>query len=61
MNARLFKSLEGRGLSVCESRFDAAFGEDPTSAAGLNQQKFDAAFADAVTNGGDLLPFLRKP
>ena len=61
MNASLFKSLEGSGLGVREAGFDAAFGEDPASAPGLNQQKFDAAPADTVTNGGDLLAFFRKP
>jgi hypothetical protein len=57
MNASLFKSLEGGGLGVGEAAFDAAFGKNPKSAAGLNQQKFDAAFVHAITNGGDLLPF----
>ncbi|MGB8012222.1 MAG: hypothetical protein WCF68_11445 [Terriglobales bacterium] len=37
VNASLFKSFEGSGLSVGKARFDAAFGENPTSAAGLNQ------------------------
>lgn len=61
MNPSLFKSLEGSGLGVGEAGFNTAFGENPTTAAGLNQQEFDAAFTDPITNGGDLLPFLRKP
>ncbi len=61
MDTSLFKSLEGSGLGVGEAGFNAAFGENPTSAAGLNQQEFDAPSADAVTNGGDLLASFRKP
>jgi hypothetical protein len=59
MNAGFFYRLKGGGLGLREARLDAAFGENPTSAAGLNQQKFDAAFAHAITDGGDLLPFFR--
>ena len=54
MNAGLLKSLEGSVLRRRKAGFDAAFGENPASAAALNQQKFDATFADAVTNSGDL-------
>ena len=61
MNASLFKSLEGSGLGVREAGFDAAFGENPTSAASLNQQEFEAASANAITHGGDLLASFRKP
>jgi hypothetical protein len=61
MNAGLFKSLEGSGLGVREAGFDAAFGENPTSAASLNQQEFEAASANAITHGGDLLASFRKP
>ena len=61
MNASLFKSLEGSGLCVRKAGLNAAFGENPASTAGLHQQEFDAAFTDAVTNSGDLLPFFRKP
>jgi hypothetical protein len=61
MNPSFFKGLEGSRLGVCEARFNPAFGENPSSASGLNQQEFDAAFSDAVTNGGDLLPLFRKP
>jgi hypothetical protein len=61
MNAGLFKGLEGSRLSVREARLSPAFGENPTSAASLNQQELDAAFTDPVTNGGDLLPCFRKP
>ena len=59
MNASLFNRLDGSGLGLRESRLDAAFGENPASTAGLNQQKFDTAFAHAITNGGDLLSFFR--
>jgi|HubBroStandDraft_1064217.scaffolds.fasta_scaffold03325_10 hypothetical protein len=61
MNPSLFKGLKGSGLSVREARLSPAFGENPTSAASLNQQEFDATFTDPVTNGGDLLPSPRKP
>ena len=61
MNARLFKSLEGSRLGVREAAFNAALGENPTSAAGLHQQKLDAASTQAIANGGDLLPSFRKP
>jgi hypothetical protein len=61
MNPSLFKSLEGSRLGACEAGFNTTFGEDPTSAASLNQQEFDAASADAVTNRCDLLTSFRKP
>src|SRR5450755_704414 len=61
MNASLFDRLDRGGLGLREARFDAAFREDPASAAGLHQQEFRAGFADAITNRGDLLPFFRKP
>lgn len=61
VNASLFKRLERGGLRGCKAGFHATFGENPTPAAGLNQQKFDAAFADAVTNRGDLSASSRKP
>ena len=61
MNARLFNGLKCAGLRAGKARFDAAFGEYPTPAAGLDQQELDAVCADAVTNGGDLLAFFRKP
>ena len=61
MNTSLFKSLEGSRLGMRKAGFDSALGEDPACAAGLNQQEFDAASADAVTNGGNLLLSFRKP
>jgi hypothetical protein len=61
MNAGFFKSLESGGLGVRESRFDSTFGENPTAAASLDQQKFNAAFAHAITDGGDQPAALRKP
>jgi hypothetical protein len=61
MNAGFFKGLKRSRLSVREARLSTAFGENPTSAASLNQQELDAAFTDPVTNGGDLLPCFRKP
>ncbi len=57
MNASLFKRFEGRGLGMREAGFGSAFGENPAPAAGLDEQEFQAAFADAVANGGDLLAF----
>jgi len=59
MNPSLFKSLQRGRLGVGETRFNATLGENPTSAAGLDQQEFDAAFTHAVTNGGHLLAFFR--
>jgi hypothetical protein len=61
MNPGLFKSLERSRLGASKAGFNSAFREDPTSAAGLHQQEFDAAFADAVTNGSDLLALSQKP
>jgi hypothetical protein len=61
MNPGLLKSLEGSGLGMGEPRFHAAFGEDPASAARLNQQKFDAPPAKAIANGCDLLAPFRQP
>jgi hypothetical protein len=61
MNASFFKRLQSRGLSARKAGLNAAFGENPTSAASLNQQKFDATFPDAIADRGDLLPSLRKP
>lgn len=61
MHTSLFKSLERSRLCVRESAFNATLRENPTPAASLNQQEFDAAFAHAVTNGGHLLASFRKP
>jgi hypothetical protein len=61
MNAGLLKGLHGSGLGVGQARLNASFGKDPPSAASLNQQKFNAVFADTVTNRSDLLPSLQKP
>ena len=54
MNAGFFEGFEGGRFGVRAARFDAALGEDPTSAAGLHQKKFEAAAAYAVANGCDL-------
>ena len=54
MNSGLFESLEGSGLSVRQSGFGAALGEGPMSAAGSDQQEFDATAADPITNRGHL-------
>jgi hypothetical protein len=54
MNSRLFESLEGSRLGVCQPRFGASLRESPMSAAGPNQQEFDATAADPVANCGDL-------
>jgi hypothetical protein len=61
MNTRFFKSLQRRGLGVRKAPLNAAFGENPASAARLDQQEFNAAFAYAVANRGDLLASSRKP
>jgi hypothetical protein len=61
MNTGLFDCLECRGLSLCEISLNAAFGESPAPTSRLYQQEFDVAFADAVTNGGDLPAFLGLP
>jgi hypothetical protein len=61
MDARLLKSLKGRGLSERKTRLRATFGENPASSASLHQQKFNATFSDAVTNGRDLLTPFRTP
>jgi hypothetical protein len=61
MNASLFESLESGGLGVGEAAFDPSLGENPASAAGLDQQEFNATSAHAVTDGGDLLAFFQKP
>jgi hypothetical protein len=61
MNARFFESFEGSGLGVGEAGLNAAFGKNPPSASSLHQEEFNSAFADAVTNGGDLLAFFGKP
>lgn len=55
MNASFFESFEGGRFGVCAARFDSTFGEDPASAAGLHQEKFEVAAADTVADGGDLL------
>ncbi len=59
VNAGFFESFECGGLGVGHAWFSAAFGENPTSAASLNQQEFDAPVAKAVANRGDLLPCFR--
>jgi hypothetical protein len=61
VDARLFKSLEGSGLRMRKAGFHAAFGKNPTSAASLHQQEFDAASANAVANGGNQLASFRQP
>ncbi len=54
MNARLFDGLESRDLGVRQRRFEAAFGEGPASAAGSDQQEFDATAADPIADGSYL-------
>lgn len=54
MNPSLFESFEGGCLGVGKPRFDAAFGENPASLAGLNQQEFDRISAHPVTDCGYL-------
>src|SRR5208337_3683796 len=55
VNARLFERLKSRDLGVCQPLFEAALGEGPASAAGPNQQEFDATAADPVAHGSHLL------
>ena len=54
MNSRLFESLEGSRLSVCQPRFGVALGESPMTAIGPNQQELDPGAAKPVANCGDL-------
>ena len=54
VNARLFKSLEGRNLRVRESWFDSPFRERPSTTARSHQKKFDTAAADPVANRRNL-------
>jgi hypothetical protein len=54
MNASFLKSLQSSGLRGCKPWFHPAFGENPPSAPGLNQQEFNTALARAVTNRSDL-------
>jgi hypothetical protein len=44
-----------------ESRFDAAFRENPSAIAGLDQKELDTEFANPITNSGDLASFFQKP
>src|SRR5450755_1781164 len=55
VDASFLKRLECSRLRLCEPRLDTTFGEDPASAASLNQEKFNADFTNAVTDCGDLL------
>jgi len=54
MNSRLFESLEGSRLGVCQPRFGFAFGESPMTAIGSNQQELDPRTTKPVANCGDL-------
>jgi hypothetical protein len=60
MNSGLFESFEGSRLSVGQPRFGAAFGESPASAAGLDQQEFDATASDPIANRGHLFASLES-
>lgn len=55
MNAGFFECFERGRFGVSVAGFDSTFGENPASASGLYQEKFEMAAADAVANGGDLL------
>ena len=56
VDAGLLKSLERSGLRMSQSGFDTAFGKNPAAAASLNQQEFNTAHANAVTDCCHLLP-----
>ena len=60
MNASLFKSLKRSRLGVSKAAFNAAFRKNPASTPSLHQQEFNASFAHAIANGGNLLPSFRK-
>jgi hypothetical protein len=57
MNSSLFESFEGGCLGVGKPGFDAAFGENPASFAGINQQEFHRISAHPVTNRGHPFTF----
>lgn len=54
MDSGLFEGLQGCGLGVGQARLRATLGERPASAAGLDQQEFDAPGGDPIADGGNL-------
>ena len=55
VNSGFLEGLERGGLRVCKSGFDAAFGKNPTSTAGMDEEKLDAIIRDPIANRGYLL------
>jgi hypothetical protein len=47
-------------LCVSQSRFNATLGENPSTAPGLHQKKFDVLTAHAVTNSCHLFGFAQS-
>jgi hypothetical protein len=61
MNPSLFEGFEGRCLCMGKPGFDAAFGKNPASLAGLNQQEFDVTAARPVTHRSHLFALPKFP
>jgi hypothetical protein len=61
MNPSLFESFESRCLCMGKPGFDTAFGKNPTSLPGLDQQEFDLTAAHPVTDRSHLLAFPKFP
>jgi hypothetical protein len=61
MDPGLFEGFEGRCLGMREAGFDAAFGKNPASLAGLDQQEFDLTATYPVTHRSDLFAFPKFP
>jgi hypothetical protein len=59
MHAGLFERLEGGSLGVSEPGLDAAFGENPASLTGLDQEELDDAAAHPITNRRHLFALLK--
>src|SRR5947209_16101345 len=54
-HACLFECLKGRRLSMGQAWFRTSFGEGPTTAARLYQQKFNLSFSRPEADRGNLL------
>ena len=59
MHPSLLEGFQGRGLSVGQARFGAAFGEGPAAAASLHEQEFDGFAALPVANRSHLFAGLQ--
>lgn len=60
MNSSLFEGFEGGGLRVGKSGLDAAFGKNPTSLAGLDQQEFNVTATHPVADRRYLFALLQS-